>query len=97
MRFSGPASPAAERDRYPRQTPRAAGAGQSSRAADRVIRRGSVPSMSRSAEAMVSHVKRGVAAAGPAAIVGFGERVQRAQAAVCGLTTAYRRRRACSS
>jgi len=54
--------------------------------------------MSRSGEAKVSHLERGVVAAGPGiAMAGPGERMQRLRVAVCGLTTACRRRRAHSS
>ena len=76
---------------------RAVGAGQSNRAADRVIRRGAVPKVSQIAEAMVSHLKRGVAPAGPGWWLWVLARAQRARVAVCGLTTACRRRRVHSS
>ncbi len=76
--------------------PKADGAGQSNRTVDRVNRRGAAQEMGRSAEAMVSHLERGVVAASPGRRLLVLER-ERARVAICGLTTACRRRRAHSS
>ena len=104
MRFAAAPDTVVTLDKHPK----AAGAGLSSRAANRVNRRGAIPRMSRSGEAQVSHLERGVVAAGPedsdcwswresAAAMGGGLRVNNRMQATAGslvVTASAVRRRA---